>query len=198
MRRIALSAITLLLSALTASLAPGVVVAQVNGAFGPEIPCPTDPNIIWRSKVFARNLVGLEGVQYNILSYSPTFVVGESRFVDNPLDAPISATFTSSQSTTITVSVTVGTTAQFVDKLQRTISVQILMSRTTSIGVNATVEVPPHRRITGMYGTEAFGVSYSGQVVWKNGTGSKCWDRGTQSGSTTAPTVNEGWRFALS
>lgn len=198
MRRIVLSVITLLLSALTFALAPGTAAGQVTGAFGPEIPCPTDPNIVWRSKVFARNVVGQEGVQYNILSSSPVFVVGESRFVDNPLDVPISATFTSSQSTTITVSVIVGTTAQFVDKLQRSISVNITVSRTTSIGVNATVEVPPHRRITGMYGTEAFNVGYSGQVVWKSPTGHKCWDRGTQSSGTTAPTTSEGWRFALS
>jgi hypothetical protein len=194
-RRIALLVLAALLSGIVPMLAPGTAAATSSGAFGPEIPCPTDPNIIWRRITLSRNVLGWEGIHYNVLSATSFFAVSDSRFVDNGLDVPIQATFTSQQSATVTITVTIGTAAQLADKLQRTVSFAIQISRTTSIGVSATVTVPPHSRITGEYGTEAYNVSYTGQVVWKRNDGSLCWDRGTRSGATAAPTSNEGWRF---
>lgn len=174
------------------------------GTYGPDIPCPSDPNIIWTLRGAGRVPVW-EGIHYSVLSATPTFAVSDGRVVDNTLSEPIQATFTSQQSRMHQITVTIGTSAQLTNKLQANVSVAIVQSRTTAIGVNATVTVPANSRVIGRYGVEAFDVAYDAQVVWQSvdvrkpgSFGGHCWDRGTQRAGTLAPTVVEGWRFSTS
>ncbi|WP_189161936.1 hypothetical protein [Sphaerisporangium melleum] len=169
------------------------------GQIGPQISCPTDPNIVWRLTFYGRTPY-LEGYRYTAISTTPTFNVSDARVVDNALDSPINATFTSSQSRTWRISVTVGVTAELTSYLQTNVSTQIVQERTTAIGVNASLVVPPHSRVTGQYGVQAYDVAYDAQKYWSwpantSKPREKCWDQGTQRGATNAPTVTEGWRF---
>ncbi|GAA0904833.1 hypothetical protein Vau01_110070 [Virgisporangium aurantiacum] len=175
------------------------------GVFGPDIACPTDPGIVWKTRAASRNVLVWEGVSYTVQSASPAFAVSDGRVVDNTLSTPIQATFTSSVSNTYSVTVTIGTTAQLTKTLQTTVSAQIVQSRTTQIGVDATVTVPAQSRVVGRYGVEVFNVAYTGQLVWQSynaqkpgGFGGHCWERSNQATSTVAPTVLEGWRFSTS
>lgn len=176
---------------LTAVVLPGAAHAAV-------IPCPTDPNIVWIGpQAVAKNIVVYKGVRYDVVSSTPTFYVSDARVVDNSLDTPITATFTSAQSRTYTVTVTVGTSTQLVKKLQTNVSVSIVESRSTSIGVNATATVAAHSRVIGNYGVEGFDIVYDAQSVWKRADSTGiCIDQGTQRASTSAPTYVEGWRIS--
>nr|MDT0662993.1 hypothetical protein [Micromonospora sp. DSM 115978] len=173
-------------------IAPGTAYA---GVFGPDIACPTDPNIVWTTTVAARNTVVYQGHLFTVSSSNRTFIASDGRTVDNGLSSPIVATFTSQQSRTYTVTTRVGTSAQLTNKLQTSVSVDIVNSRTTAIGVNAQVTVPAYSRVLGLYGVEVYDVAYTAQTVWMNLPRSKCWDRGTQAATTAAPTLIEGWRF---
>lgn len=152
-----------------------------------------------------------EGHRRNLVSSSPAFLVSDGRSVQNDLNTPISATFTSQVSKTHSITVTVGTSADLRDWLQLNVSTQIVSSRTTAIGVSATTEVPPHSRVLGEYGLEGFDVTYDVQTLFatKFGYGSEtippspsgggvvqCQDDGTQRVTTEAPTFIEGWRFS--
>lgn len=153
--------------------------------------CPDDPNIRWNRI----NNWPLElGVMYTVVSATPKFFVSDGRLVENRLDQSISATFTSSQSRTFSVTVSIGTSAQLTDKLQSTINVSIQRQRTTAIGVNATVTVNPHTRVTGLYGVEGFRVVYDATSMWRVG-GEECSTIEVVRSATDAPTVVEGWRF---
>ncbi len=190
------------LATLTA-LVTGVGVVAVPGAahaenFGPRIPCPTDPNIVWTKRIAQPHIVVYEGYIYAVSTATRIFSVSDGRVVDNTLDSPIEATFTSQQSRTYTITVTEGSTSQLVNDLQRTVSVSIVASRTTSIGINATVTVPAHTRVVGEYGLEAYDISYTAQRVWMLLSKTKCYHQGTAGANTIAPTVLEGWRFSAS
>ncbi|WP_436761428.1 hypothetical protein [Streptosporangium sp. V21-05] len=93
-----------------------------------------------------------------------------------------------------------GATAELTGYLQTNVSTQIVQERTTAIGVDASLVVPPRSRVTGQYGVQAYDVVYDVQTVfsWPAVVGrprEQCFDRGTQRGTTNAPTVTEGWRF---
>ncbi|MFC7385368.1 hypothetical protein [Sphaerisporangium rhizosphaerae] len=188
--------LTALISGLGVTVTPGV--AHADGP-GPQISCPTDPTIVWRLAFYGRTPY-LAGYRYTAVSTASTFNVSDGRIVDNTLDTPINATFSSSQSRTWRISVTVGATAELTKYLQTNVSTQIVQERTTAIGVNASLVVPPHSRVTGQYGVQAYDVVYDVQTVYsspanENRPREKCYDRGTQRGTTNAPTVTEGWRF---
>jgi hypothetical protein len=191
------TAVHVVIVALIAGL--GIVAAPTAasaGTFGPDIPCPNDPNIVWNLRQASRHVVVHEGFQYTVLSATPVFNVSDTRIVENGTAGDISATFMSQQSRSYSVTVTVGTTAQLVDKLQSTVSVAIVQQRTSSLGVTATLTVPARSRIIGDYGVEAYNVVYNVQTVWMRLDRGQCWDRGTSNGNTTnAPTLAEGWRF---
>ncbi|MFC4534938.1 hypothetical protein [Sphaerisporangium dianthi] len=194
------------LSAFTMSavLASGLVLVSTTGPahaadFGPVIPCPSDP-IAWRQTTIGRVAV-YEGFRYTAVSATPAFNISDGRVVDNTLDTPIDVTFTSSQSRTwrVVITTTVGSGTELTKYLQTSVSAQIVQERTTSLGVNANFTVAPHTRVTGQYGVQAYDVVYDVQTVraWPaipNGY-TKCWDQGSQRGTTNAPTVIEGWRF---
>ncbi|MFC4588953.1 hypothetical protein [Sphaerisporangium corydalis] len=192
------TALAALISGLGIVTTPGVAHAT---DFGPVITCPSDPNIVWRQFTIGR-VPYYEGYRYTAVSAASTFNVSDARVVDNTLaDTPITATFTSSQSRTfrIIITATVGTTAELTKSLQASVSTQIVQERTTAIGVNASLVVAPRTRVTGQYGIQAFDVVYNVQTVraWPaipNGF-TRCWDQGSQQGTTNAPTLTEGWRF---
>jgi hypothetical protein len=151
--------------------------------------CPTDPNIRWRNSALGTQA----GVMYTIISATPMFYASDGRSVDNLLDWPISATFTSNQTRTTTVTATVGSTVQLTEKLQATVSVSIQIQRSTAIGVNATVDIPARTRVTGTYGLEGFEVVYDSTTLLK--IGSTCVPTQTVRATTNAPTIVEGWHF---
>ena len=94
-----------------------------------------------------------------------------------------------------------GTSASFLGFLSANVSATIVESRTTSIGVSATVTVPAHGRVDGQYGIEAYSISYEAHQYRIAGTqppapGSRrCFDEGVGTGQTNAPTYVEGWRL---
>lgn len=160
------------------------------GADVVDIPCPTDPNIRWGKGPFGVYV----GVQYTIISSTPTFYASDGRAVDNLLTEAISATFTASQSRTTTVTVTSGTSAQLTEKLQYTVSTSIVIQRSTAIGVSVTANVPAHTRLTGLYGIDGYDIVFdSTGIVKRKG---KCQAFPPTRGSTSAPTFIEGWRFS--
>jgi hypothetical protein len=184
-----LAALAAVVSTLATISTPGVARAA-----GTPIPCPTDPDIVWTARVI-RPLIVYTGYRYTVVSANPTFFVSDGRVVDNALDSEITATFTSQQSRTFRVQVTVGTSAQLTPKLQSTVSVSIVQEHTTAIGVNATVSVPPRGRVTGLYGVHGFDVVYDVQTITRTNVSADCLDQGTQRATTSAPTRIEGWRF---
>jgi hypothetical protein len=141
------------------------------------------------------------GHVYTLYTVTPTFNVSDARTVINNLDTPASATFTSQQSRTFSVSVTAGFTASFLSFLNANVSTTIVQSRTTSIGVSATANVPAHGRVDGQYGVEAYNITYEAHQYRTIGSHppaagtKKCIDEGVKSGQTNAPTFVEGWRL---
>jgi hypothetical protein len=196
MRRTLYRLTAAVLAALTAAVAlvptPASAAPAGTNEFRGEIPCPTDPNIRW-----VRTLIVYIGYQYSNIAATSTFFASDGRTVENQLDQTISANFTSSQSRTTTVSTEFGTSSQLTEKLQFTVSSSIVMARTTAIGVNATLDVPPRTRTTGLYGIHGFIVNYAALriVKFKN----KCYvgDNPVPVPATTnAPTFVEGWQFS--
>jgi hypothetical protein len=187
-------------TAVLTALITGAAVLAVPGAasaapFGPQIPCPTDPGIVWKKELAQPHIVVWAGYRYSVYSATLRFGASDGRVVDNTFDFPVEATFTSQQSQRFAISVTVGSSTQFGEQLRTEVSTNIVMERTTAIGVNASFTVPPRTRVTGLYGMEVYDISYTAQKVWSLLSRSKCYDQGTVSGSTVAPTIVEGWRF---
>jgi hypothetical protein len=160
-----------------------------------QVPCPsfTAPNVEYGS-------VGGIGVLkvLRLVSATPTFDRVDSRSVDNPLDMPVSATFTSQNSSTI--SIAAGAQVKIVPTLLRffevTVSTTITVTKTTQIGVSTTATVPPHTRLVGEYGVSSFDITYDVDVLFVD-DGPTCFFGGTARESRHAPTDNEGWRLSL-
>jgi hypothetical protein len=150
--------------------------------------CPTDQNVRW-----SRILTFYVGHRYTVISSTPTFYASDGTAVDNFLSDPVTATFTSSVSRTTTITVTAGSSVQLLEVLQFNVSVSIVNSRTTAIGVNVTATVPPLTRVTGLYGVDGYDVVYDTQLILRQGT--NCQYGEVRRGSTAAPTFIEGWRF---
>jgi hypothetical protein len=185
-RAVAVAALTVLASGTALAVAPGTAHALT------RIPCPTDPTIRWESNSIRSEI----GVRYTVLSATPAFDVVEARSIDNTLSTPISATFRSNLQKSYQVTVTLGTSADFTDKLRSNVSVAIVQSRVTTIGVDAQVQVPAYTRVIGEYGVDVYHVAYEIQRVERNyPMRTICFDRGTATGTTVAPTPSEGWRF---
>jgi hypothetical protein len=196
-RLAAFTGLAALISGLAVGATPGVARAA---DLGPVIPCPSYSDIVWRQITIGR-IPYYEGYRYTAVSAVSTFNVSDARVVDNTLDTPINATFTSAQSRTwrVQITTTVGTAGDLAKSLQASVSAQIVQERTTAIGVNAGLVVAPHSRVTGQYGVQAFDVVYDVQTVraWPAIPNriERCFDQGAQRGTTNAPTLTEGWRF---
>jgi hypothetical protein len=180
-----------LISAVALGPAPAGAAASGTNGFKGEIPCPTDPNIRWEQVLFV-----LVGYQYSNISATSTFFASDGRTVENGLDQTISATFTSSKSLTTSVTVSVGSAVQLTEQLKFSIDTSIVASRTTAIGVNATLNVPPRTRTTGLYGVHGYNVTFDALKIHK--IGKKCYvgDGIPVHLTTKAPTYVEGWQFS--
>jgi hypothetical protein len=169
-------------------------------ALADGIPCPNIAKADW--KIIGGRPPMWQGFVYSLQTVTPTFNVSDARTVHNLLDTPASATFTSQQSKTFEISVTAGTSASLWGFLTANVSTTIVQSRTTSIGVSATVTVPPNGQVNGLYGVDAYNITYDAHQYRHVGSsapspGSKsCIDYGSVYGKTTnAPTYLEGWRL---
>jgi hypothetical protein len=178
-----------------AGLAVGPGAAHANDYFGPKVACPSDPNIVWKQFSVGRDVLLREGFQYTIVTATPRFNVSDSRSVTNNLATPVQVEFNSIRSQTYTVTVERGTSQQLVDKLTATFQVTFQVARTSSIGVKASFEVPAMTTVVGEYGVHSYDVSYTARrLLWRINKG-YCYDQGTISAATNAPTASEGWRF---
>jgi hypothetical protein len=141
-------------------------------------------------------LVPVKKYLFTVVSATPTFFVSDSRIAVNNLDTPLTVTFTSQQSQTITVTASVGSQIKLTEKLQETVNVQIQVARMTSIGVNVSAVIPAHSSVLGQYGVQGYVVTYDAQTItwvyWAN----RCYDDGTQRATTNAPTLTEGWQVS--
>jgi hypothetical protein len=157
--------------------------------------CANYPEVQWVWTVAGR--VGFYvGYHYTLVSSVPTFNVSDSRVVDNGLDTPITVTFTSMQSQTFSLQVTVGTQASLFGFLTTSVSASIVQSRTTSIGVSVTATVPAHGRVLGQYGVEAFIVTYDADRLVRSANLANCTITESSRQTSNAPTGIEGWRLS--
>jgi len=183
---------------LVVSLATTVFGATAASAAG--IPCPNLARSDWT--LIGGRPPSWRGHVYGLQSAAQVFNVSEARIVENTLDTPVVATFTSQQSRSYSLSVTQGRSVTLASFLTANVSVTIVQSWTTSIGVSATATVPPHSRVTGLYGIQAYDVIYSVHTYRHVGSrppdpgDRSCIDEGTTFGNNTnAPTYVEGWRI---
>jgi hypothetical protein len=172
----------------------GVVVTTASPALADpvvQVPCP---GWVGAAGWFAQPL--------NVISSHPSFLTSESRVVVNDLDTPVTATFTSQTSRTFGISATAGVTfTGLFGFLNVNVSSTITSSTTTSIGVNAQGTVPPHNRMYGDYGVDAYDVEFTAYWVIKTHAPNACWvwadTMGYEVVHATAPTYIQGWRLRL-
>ncbi|MEF3119503.1 hypothetical protein [Streptomyces chrestomyceticus] len=136
--------------------------------------------------------------QYAINSVKSEFLVSEERVVSNGTDREITGSFTSSVSKTFSLTYSAGSSASLFGFLSANVSASITQSTTTTTGVTATAPVPPHGRVIGQYGVEAYNVD-----VTKNEyrsihappeEGGICYPARSTPGTSIAPTNRTGWR----
>lgn len=149
-----------------------------------------------------------------ITSFTPTFLISQSKVVQNPSSQTVTATFTSTESQTFTLtqslSIASGTNSTsngFAQTLSETIGTTIAVSFSTSVGVNAAVAVPPGTEVIGNFGVPAYNVTYqqvpvvaSPPVAVTSAStslppGTVCPLGGTiQTGTAVAPRPLDGWQ----
>ena len=156
-------------------------------------PCPQ--GVTWRSYLGGL----LIGYQYVVRSSTPTFFVSDARQVSNGLSTPITVTVSSQTSRTYTVTTTVGSSVDLLSVLHASVSVSIVSSRTTSIGVTVQATVQPFSSILAEYGMHGYHVVYDATRYFTSSDDLRrnvCLNSGTAVGLTTVgPTVTEGWRI---
>jgi hypothetical protein len=184
----------------------GLVAGLMTAVFGAgpaaaaAIACPGGPGVQW--VVVGGRPPIWQAYVYTLHTTTQVFNVSETRTVDNTLDTPVSATFISNKSSTYTLQVTAGTSASLAGFLTANVSVTIVQSRTTAIGVSATATVPPRSRVNGLYGVVAYDITYDAHRYRYIGSSApkagerKCGVPDVVTGQTTnAPTYVEGWRI---
>jgi hypothetical protein len=168
--------------------------ARADGLIPPgNFDCAAYPNIAWQ-RIFSGFDIW-RAYNHQLISSSPTFDVADARVVENGLPYDVEATFSSQQSRTFSLQVSVGVTAKVGEYLSTTLGVQVVQSRTTAIGVSVTSTVPANSRVLGEYGLHAYDVEYDMQVLMKDNR--HCGAGTPQRGWAHAPTVAEGWRFSI-
>lgn len=192
------------ITALAAMITPFVVVLSPNSAQAAEtlVPCPTNAGLVWRMMYIDGSIFPWWiADRYTVTSATPRFMPADGRSVDNLLDTPITSTFSSSRSRTFTVAITtsIGVGEDLAKEMQFSVDTEVTASNTTMIGINSTVTVPPHTRVTGEYGVSGYAVTYTVERYRSHfliNSKIKCRFDGGQQGSGTAPTNIEGWRFS--
>ncbi|MDN3027546.1 hypothetical protein [Streptomyces sp. S.PB5] len=184
------AAVGVVLAALTSTLTVGTSTAQANAT-----DCP--PGLHWVYYSWPEwSLRYWAADEYVVNSSQPTFLVAEERSVSNGTDTVATATFTSSVSKTYGLTVTVGVSYTLFQTLTTTVSASITTSTTTTTGVSASASVPPHGRVIGQYGVEAYNVNYTlnSYESYSDTPGENCYHTSSTQGTSVAPTVYTGWR----
>ncbi|MFB1046757.1 hypothetical protein [Streptomyces chrestomyceticus] len=132
-------------------------------------------------------------------SVKPDFLVSEERVVTNRTDREITGSFTSSVSKTFSLTYAGGLSGSLLGFLNANVSASITQSTTTTTGVTATAPVPPHGRVIGQYGVEAYVVDITMQWYRTTGPyppyeGGACYPSHKTTGTSIAPTHYTGWR----
>lgn len=196
------------LAGLTVVLAPHPANAQII----PDpslIPCPTDITewVMIAPPIGFPSIDAIwEGHRYTFNSSTPRFAISDIQILDNTGSSlPTEHTITSERTETHTVSVTVGVEASgegVLDFLKANVSVNVVRTVTTKLGVSFRQTIPPHTRFTAEYGVEVHDVSYNIEA-WRVRNksfsppppGSMCKPWGLHPQSTVAPTLAETWRL---
>jgi hypothetical protein len=199
-----------LLSSLAVMGAPGPASAQVPPLPDFElVPCPAGMTEFRFIAIQANRLHWVwEGYRYTLVSATPRFAVSDVQVLDNTgsdLDVE-NFTITSERSETHTISTTVGVAVNNVREFLNTnVSVNVVSSVTTRLGVAFTVRVPARTRFTAQYGVEVFDVQYYIEA-WRFSDPSMrgqpppvgavaCKEWGLYPQSTVAPTPADAWRL---
>jgi hypothetical protein len=184
-----LTLVTLAAGLIAPTLGAGPAQAGARQVTSPTWDCPfggprppLDPNSLYYVDI------------YSLVSSTQTFLVADSRIVINTLDTAANATFTSSQSRTFTLQFTVGTAARVSEMLTLNFGTTVVVSQSTSIGVNASATVPPHSSLLGEYGVAGFNVTYDVNR-YQVTANVFCKKISTTRGTASAPTTVEGWRI---
>jgi hypothetical protein len=161
----------------------------------PVVPCPAQPYDVLSSDSDGDPAWLAKPV---VLASTRIFIKSDGRDVLNELDFPVSATFTSSVSKTHTVSQTTTheyTTQTLIGTFRRSVADTVTDTKTTQIGISATVAVPPHSLLIGEYGIILYDIVYDSHLIFKKSN--VCKRVNLEHTFTTAPTVDESWRFRL-
>jgi len=132
-----------------------------------------------------------------IRSVTPTFNVAAQAFVDNNTNETAMGTFSTTQSKTFTISETT-TTGVSTTLLGTTFSASVSNTVTSSISTSTTIQasapVPPHSRVNGDFGVDAYIVNYDVDYwQWDQNT---CWYHDSHRGVTAnVPTTRQGWHL---
>jgi len=178
----------------TVVLAASTVLVVTPGTANAADPGPACPTFIAEHH---GNILGFEFfTTYVLLSATPRFFPSESRTVTNNLDTPINTTFTTSQSTTFTQSVTAGVNVKVAEYLSLTLNASVTVSRTTTSGISAAVTIPPHSTVTAVYGVDGYDTSFE-EAMYLRYQG-QCSLANVKPGTSVTPTISERWVFSYS
>jgi hypothetical protein len=132
-----------------------------------------------------------------IRSSTLTFNPAAGAFVDNGTDQTIMGTFSTTQSKTFTISetVTTGVSSSLLGTtFSSSISNTITSSITTSTTITASGPVPPHSRVNGDFGVDAYNAIYDVDF-WQLDQGT-CWYHGAHRNvGANLPTTRQGWHL---
>lgn len=123
--------------------------------------------------------------------------VAASAFVDNGTDQTAMGTFSTSQSKTFTITETqtTGTSASLLGTtFSQTVSTSVTSSISTSTTITASAPIPPHSRVQGDFGVDAYNVNYD--VDYWQFDQNTCWYHGSHRNvNANVPTTIQGWHI---
>jgi hypothetical protein len=197
-----LTALSLLLGITTALVGLAPVASAKPAPVGIEScsgncgPCPQ--GVTWHTVPGTFGLIYV-GYVYVIRSSTPTFYPSDARQVSNGLSTPITVTVSSQTSRTHTVTTTVGFSADLLKVLHTSVSVSIVNTTTTAIGVTVQATVAPFSSILAEYGMHGYDIVYDATqyITTKSDLPNNVCGAGTPQYNltTVGPTIVEGWRI---
>jgi len=199
----ALAAVSVLFTAGSA-LAP----SQAHADWGPPRPITVRPcaelgPIDWWFN-HSQGYYARSGVRYIIISVTPAFDPAHGRFIQNTTDQTFTGTWTATESRTVSLTHSLDITIASEEVMDISITlaagIEVVVSRTTMLGVSATSQIPPFRTMLGQYGLQSLDVVMDVGTVGMRRDMVTCeYVQGNVERHTAhAPTINEGWRFTLS
>jgi hypothetical protein len=192
-----------------AGLLPGLLVVTAGTASaGAIVPCPAGVTD-WRPVAGSQRGLRWEGYRYTLVSSRPRFAISDAHVLDNSgTDLPVNYMITSERTQTHTVSTTIGISTKPESVLQfltTTVSVNVVSTISTKLGVTFSLTVPARTRLTAEYGVEVFDIEYYVEAWRSDGllplgappppTGGRCEEWGYYPQSTVAPTLYETWKL---